>query len=239
MMLKVQENRKASTEAEIWESVKEAIEHAWLDTAIQIEERNYPPQVRRDYFYQFLNANTITRLYAIRNLHTGLAAEICPNQRNSAFHIKLRINGKTVTISAITVQDSHPRHADFRHNYATHQLEFDLNDDETILSIPPPPSPESLKDGSESRYYQILHGPKGRKSYELGFISVVGINIFGERTGPPISINEYITPAGDTEFTQQGESHPTIDIPEELTVTRRENAPCPAKQEVQDSLGTG
>lgn len=236
MLRKLQGYRPKAPEAEIWRSIKHAIEQAWLDTDIQMQQQSYPPAVRRDYYYQFLNANTMTRLYEIRDLHENFAVELRLNERKTAYHARLRINHKTATISTITDEDSQPRHADFRQNYAVRQLEFDLNSLENTLSIPPLPSKESLEEGTNALYYQILHGPARGKKHELGFILVVSINVFDERIGEPVSIDDYINSNEHTPSIQPERTHPTIDISEDLPIKRREDNKCPEKQEAQDSL---
>ncbi len=167
------------------EAIRAAIQDAWADTCIQMEE--FQPAVVHTAFGQYLAHNVLNKVFQIET--AGMVSQFVPNRRGSAFHVKVVIEDRLfLTISAVENPESPPRPARFRNDYAEGlQSWFEVTaQDEFRLAIPTK---------STAEYIQILHGPsglRGQKRQELGFINVAFPHWGGGNRRPSIPLDSYI-----------------------------------------------
>ena len=168
-------------------AVKTALEDAWADTRRQLREEDYDSRIIQTAFGQFLVHNVMNRVYHLHAAYPGITADLVPNERGSAHHVRVNIHGLFATISSVPDLQARPRHAQFRANYARQQSYFKISRDNRF-QLAPPPEP----DDPASTYTQILHGPKSDSRQELGFILVGFPNRFGEYQQEPMHIDEFL-----------------------------------------------
>ena len=227
------------TNAMSWRSIKDAIEHAWAHTKKQMDDTGYYHKIRRDSFGQFLVANIRHFVLQLGGLHDDLTVDLRTNRRGTAYHVVIEIGCITTTISAVPDKNSGPRFAHFRLSYATRQLEFMYNPDDNIFKVPQPPSAELLLRGEETWYYQILHGPKPGDRELLGFIVMAPVNIFGEYIHKSMDLDEFAGKTPDGHYVEASNTHPIVEVDDELQVKPKEVSKCPEEQEVQGSRVVG
>ena len=237
MTVKVQVNLADEPEGLMWWWLRDAIVRGWINTDRQMKELEYEEEIQHDSFGQFLFANVHHNVYQLRGLQLGMTVEMRLNRRKTAHHAIVKIGHKKVTVSAVPDQHSWPRYADFRNDCATRQLAFTYDLDSNTFGLQAPPSFESLLEGRETKYYQILHGPNPEDRQKLGFVQVVGVNIYGEHIAPPVDIDEYIGSIPQVRPNEPVEAHPTVDITDDIQVLPKEDIECPEKPEVRDSQG--
>ena len=73
----------------------------------------------------------------------------------------------------------------------------------------------------------------------MGFIMIAPVNIFGEYIHKPVDLDEFAGRAPNTHHIETIETHPTVEVGDELEVKPKEVNKCPEDQEVQDSRVVG
>ena len=169
------------------DGIKAAIQDAWTDTRTQMEEYQFHQSVVHTAFGQFLVHNVRNRVF--QSDSPGMISHLMPNRRGSAYHLKVIIMDKLfLTISAVENQESPPRPARFRSDYAGGQQSwFRVTAQDEFEPLPPAQS--------TAEYIQILHGPqglRGQKRQKLGFIYVAFPHSRGVYRRPPIPLDAYI-----------------------------------------------
>lgn len=172
----------------VLEAIKAAIQDAWADTRVQMEEYGFQPAVVHTAFGQFLAHNVLNKVFQIESV--GMVSQFVPNRRGSAYHVKVVIEGRLfLTISAVENPESPPRPARFRTDYAEGlQSWFEVTAEEEFELV--------LPTKSTVEYIQILHGPsgpRGQKRQELGFICVAFPDSGGGSRRPSIPLDAYIS----------------------------------------------
>ena len=168
--------------------IKDAVEFAWDLTVMQVESAQYDPRISHTAFAQFLVHNVRHFVYQIDGVFPGIAVDLVPNLRRSAYHVQVRLHGILITISAVEDRFARPRHAVFRDYYASRQMAFDINSSTNYFEFRgPPDAPDT-----SPRYFQILHGPKPGDRHLLGFLVIAPVDQHNKLVCPPQDIDKFL-----------------------------------------------
>ena len=164
-------------------ALSEAIKDSWTTTLHQVGEEGYDERVALTAFGQFLHHNVMNRVYGLNGKCPGLATDLVPNDRRSAYHVTATIHDLFITISSVSSVESRPRYAQFRTDYA--QSYFTIDHDNHFQPTP-------VVDPGDHTYVQILHGPREDSRHRLGFILVVFPTSFGQYRHLPMGIDDFL-----------------------------------------------
>ena len=182
----VTDTRTASDISTTLYALSEAITDSWTITRHQISDEGYDERIALTGFGQLLHHNVMNRVHGLNGKWPGLAIDLIPNDRRSAYHVTATIHDLFITISSVSSVESRPRYAQFRTNYA--QSYFTIDDNNQIQPTP-------VVDPGDRTYVQILHGPREDSRHQLGFILVVFPTSLGQYERPPMRIDDFLDKA--------------------------------------------